>query len=239
MATKVKAVNKIVREASGVYNYTLVAPPRKKGEQENVEVYDADTHPLTKPYREAAKENPSMCSFGHRPSSASRTFLPATMKFRLKRSEIAEPNSKGGFGLTPANLAKIIKAPKYVSLADSLNMSEREESTASFGTNTGLSDPHGLFFNEEEKRLMSSKSAPATYAATERSSPGGNESTEDEKDNADGGASFDRNMRSGASSRMHRGESLPSLTSTKRSKITSRAPVSVRQECARFFEYHF
>lgn len=144
IVTKVKALNKFVREASGVYNYTLVPPPRKKDDPANAEVWDPDTHPLTKPYREAGKLNPSMCSFGHRPSSASRTFHPATMKFRLKKGEIVKPgqNGKTGCGLTPANLAKIISAPKYVSLAESLELGSSKSQP--------LDDPFGLFSSVEK-----------------------------------------------------------------------------------------
>jgi hypothetical protein len=145
--TKVKALNKIVREASGVYNYTLVPPPRRKDDPAIPEVYDADTHPLTKPYRDASKLNPSLCSFGHRPSSASRTFHPATMNFRLKKGEIARPGSNGktGFGLTPANLAKIITAPKYVSLEESLELDKTKNMGSAFGSISGADDPFGLF----------------------------------------------------------------------------------------------
>jgi hypothetical protein len=46
---KAKVVNKIVREASGVHNYTLV-PPILSQVHENIAI-DSDTHPLMKPYR--------------------------------------------------------------------------------------------------------------------------------------------------------------------------------------------
>lgn len=122
-------------------------PPKRKGDPEIPEVYDADTHPLTKPYRDAAKMNPSVCSFGHRPSSASRTFHPSTMAVRLKKGQIVKPgeNGKSGFGLTPANLAKVIKAPKYVSLEDSLELDKTKNIGSAFGSTTMADDPFGLF----------------------------------------------------------------------------------------------
>ena len=54
---------------------------------------------------------PVVCSFGHRPKSASRTFLPATMKFRLKHGEVVKSETvQTGFGLPVAVLAKVLKA---------------------------------------------------------------------------------------------------------------------------------
>jgi hypothetical protein len=56
-----------------------------------------------------------MTSFGHRPSSASRTFHPATMKVRLRHGEIAKSDKKAvttGFGLPVAILSKLLHAPK-------------------------------------------------------------------------------------------------------------------------------
>ncbi len=165
IATKVKVLNKIVREASGVYNYTLVPPPKKDGEDAK-EIWDADTHPLTKPYRDASQANPTMCSFGHRPSSASRTFHPATMVFRLKKGEVAKPVDTGRFGLTPANLAKVITAPKYTSLADSWNNSPDKDDTIVTEGGSTLEDPYGLFFSESEQRTMTSKSDPQKNHST-------------------------------------------------------------------------
>lgn len=165
IATKVKVLNKIVREASGVYNYALVPPPKKEGD-ESKEIWDVDTHPLTKPYRDASQANPTMCSFGHRPSSASRTFHPATMVFRLKKGEIAKPTDAGRFGLTPANLAKVITAPKYVSLADSWNDSPGNDNVSANDGSSTIDDPYGLFFSESEQRTMTSKSDPQHHRAT-------------------------------------------------------------------------
>lgn len=81
LGTKAKVLNKFVRDASGIHTYTMVAPPKKKqimGKEK--EKFDPEIHPLMLPYRKESHRNPQMCSFGHRPSSASRTFNPGTMK---------------------------------------------------------------------------------------------------------------------------------------------------------------
>lgn len=115
VAVKAHVVNKIVREASGVYNYAIVPPPRQKDTSivDKDQKVDPELHPRLKPYASEAKMKPIICSFGHRPSSASRTFHPATMKFRLKHSEVAKSGSETqtGFGLPVAVLAKVLKAP--------------------------------------------------------------------------------------------------------------------------------
>ena len=67
-----------------------------------------------KPYAKEASKKPVMVSFGHRPRSASRTFHPATMKFRLRHGELAMVGGKDtyGFGLPVSILEKILHAPK-------------------------------------------------------------------------------------------------------------------------------
>mmetsp|Transcript_18953 Transcript_18953/g.19692 ORF Transcript_18953/g.19692 Transcript_18953/m.19692 type:complete len:762 (-) Transcript_18953:46-2331(-) len=138
--TKAKVVNKIVREASGIHNYTLV-PPIVGKLKEKLEI-DPDTHPLMKPYREQSNTNPIMCSFGHRPKSASRTFNPGTMKIRLKKNEIAEsaPNGRNGFGLPPSVLSKLLHAPKIYHPGEEFDDPK----------SNSLYDPHDLFLPNED-----------------------------------------------------------------------------------------
>ena len=83
LATKAKVLNKFVRDASGINSYAMIPPPRSKDTSFEKEKFDPETHPLVKPYRLESLRKPVMCSFGHRPSSASRTFYPATMKVIL------------------------------------------------------------------------------------------------------------------------------------------------------------
>jgi hypothetical protein len=143
---KAKVVNKIVREASGVHNYTLV-PPILSQVHEKIAI-DPDTHPLMKPYREQSNTNPVMCSFGHRPKSASRTFHPGTMKIRLAKGELAQPagNGRNGFGLPPSVLLKLLHAPKihHPGEEDQETVEEQGE-----GTNS-LYDPHNLFLSNDQ-----------------------------------------------------------------------------------------
>lgn len=115
-AVKANVLNKIVREASGIHNYTIVAPLKLKSEKPKFEKLEPETNPRVRPYAKEAKMKPVLCSFGHRPRSASRTFHPATMKFRLKHGEIAsggdDVRRKTGFGLPVSVLAQVLKAPK-------------------------------------------------------------------------------------------------------------------------------
>lgn len=158
LITKIKVVNKIVRDATGVYNYTLVPPPRKH-RNKVPEKLDPDTHPLTKPYREAAKQVSSGTSFGHRPSSASRTFVPGTMSIRLKSEEMLKAVKSGSFGLNPATLSKLLVAPMYVNpLALPDDESPLPGHTAATASGPASHNAEALakelFFNEEESRLM-------------------------------------------------------------------------------------
>lgn len=115
LKVKAKVINKVVREASGVYNYTIVAPIRsdaqkKRNDNSNL---DPDTNPLVAAYRKESNSKPVIMSFGHRPRSASRTFNPGTMKIRLKHGEVvASAPGKSGFGLSVAVLQQLLKAPK-------------------------------------------------------------------------------------------------------------------------------
>jgi hypothetical protein len=137
---KAHHVNKIVREASGELHYAIVAPPRKPNEVV-IEEMDPDTHPLMKPYAKESNKKPIMSSFGHRPTSASRTFHPATMNVRLKHSEVAKahPNQdKTGFGIPVAVLSKILHAPR---IPKSLFEDAEEQTQVTKNT----LDPHCLF----------------------------------------------------------------------------------------------
>jgi hypothetical protein len=156
LITKIKVVNKIVRDATGVYNYTLV-PPARKNRNKVPEKLDPDTHPLTKPYREAAKQVTSGTSFGHRPSSASRTFVPGTMAIRLKSEEMLKTVKSGSFGLNPATLSKLLVAPMYVNpLALPEEPKSDDKHIASKTSLNGGAEAlaKDLFFNDEESRLM-------------------------------------------------------------------------------------
>lgn len=118
VAMKAKVLNKIVREASGVYNYALIPPPpllRSLSKADELKHDpDPETNPLVRAYAKEAMCKPIMCSFGHRPRSASRVFNPSTMKFRLRHNEIisAGNSTKTGCGLPVAVLQKLLHAPK-------------------------------------------------------------------------------------------------------------------------------
>lgn len=129
VAVKANVLNKIVREASGVYNYTIVAPPKaKSGPDAGEEKIDPETHPLMAPYAKEAKSKPIIVSFGHRPRSASRTFHPASMRFKLKHSEVVKTRGEqSGFGLPVAVLSKVLIAPKILSESEILEQLDAEE----------------------------------------------------------------------------------------------------------------
>jgi hypothetical protein len=153
----------VVREASGVHNYTIVAPPRAKAVEGNAssdaDDMDAETHPLMAPYAREAKSKPKIVSFGHRPRSASRTFHAATMRMKLRHQEVAKHTGKSGFGLPVAVLAKVLRAPKIFSEEEQLAQLDEEfrlkkeldESTASVGSYSGERDYGDLFFTEQEE----------------------------------------------------------------------------------------
>jgi hypothetical protein len=171
VAMKANVLNKIVRESSGIHNYTIVPPPRTKNtksgstdEGGEEELLDPETNPYVKPYAKEAKSKPIICSFGHRPRSASRTFHPATMKFRLKHGEIlpTTDSKKTNVGLPVAVLAKVLHAPHIsdnpFEIEDD-NNEEIEESDLQAssvlengeggGTGQDLSD---LFFTKEQQQ---------------------------------------------------------------------------------------
>jgi hypothetical protein len=133
---KAKVVNKIVREASGIHTYALVAPPRRKGEVIPMD-HDPETNPFVKTYAKETKKKPVITSYGHRPSSASRVFNPGTMKIRMKHNEFANAPKEGKFefGLPVGILGKLLHAPKII-MPGSHEDDPNEEA---------LEDPHGLF----------------------------------------------------------------------------------------------
>jgi len=147
--TKVKVVNKIVREASGVHNYALVPPIVHKTNNDGP--IDSETHPLMKPYREQSNRNPVMCSFGHRPRSASRTFHPGTMRIRLRKNEIADPleGGKSGFGLPPSTLSQILHAPRVHRPGEELD-DDTDGTRTDPRTSGEMYDPHDLFLPNEQ-----------------------------------------------------------------------------------------
>jgi hypothetical protein len=177
---KANVLNKIVREASGVHNYTIVAPVRNKDTKPVLQKLEPETNPKVRPYAKEAKMKPILCSFGHRPRSASRTFHPATMKFRLKHGEIARGGDnvhKTGFGLPVSVLAQVLKAPKLYHPHDGALFGEdsqdvagesgaegadegEDEAQNSAGEHNGAADHHtgenlnDLFFTESEHRKM-------------------------------------------------------------------------------------
>eukprot|EP00981_Chlorochromonas_danica_P003646 scaffold681_cov173-Ochromonas_danica.AAC.9 len=122
VAMKANAVNKFVREATGIHNYTIVPPPRAITDDDPSvkEILDPETNPRVRSYAAEAKIKPVLCSFGHRPSSASRTFHPATMKFRLPHGAIVpqvDPR-RSSVGMPVAVLKKVIKAPPIVNVIE-------------------------------------------------------------------------------------------------------------------------
>lgn len=155
VAVKANVLNKIVREASGVYNYTIVAPPKaKSGPDAGEEKIDPETHPLMAPYAKEAKSKPIIVSFGHRPRSASRTFHPASMRFKLKHSEVVKTRGEqSGFGLPVAVLSKVLIAPKILSESEILEQLDAEEKSQ-MDSKSDLADPNNLFFTAEEDKAI-------------------------------------------------------------------------------------
>lgn len=159
VAVKANVVNKIVREASGIHNYAIVAPPKAKKGQVEEEKIDPETHPLMAPYAKEAKSKPIIVSFGHRPKSASRTFHPASMKFKLTHSEVIQTRgANSGFGLPVAVLSKVLTAPKILSESEILEQLDSEEKSHAESqttmTSTKGNDPNNLFFSEKEESAV-------------------------------------------------------------------------------------
>lgn len=150
VAMKANVVNKVVREASGIHNYTIVPPPRisESGMKAQRELLEPETNPLVRAYAQEAKLKPVMVSFGHRPRSASRTFHPATMKFRLQHGQILPSlnGGKTGVGLPVSVLKKVLHAPKIAHSLDEVLNAEEDI----FGQS-----------HESSVHLHHSKSAPA------------------------------------------------------------------------------
>ena len=172
VAVKANVLNKIVREASGVHNYTIVAPIRMADNtKQKQEILEPETNPRVRPYAQEAKFKPVLCSFGHRPKSASRTFHPATMKFRLKHGEIARGGDnvhKTGFGLPVSVLKQVLKAPKLhrPGEGDFLfggQLDPEDSMLSENAADSSIHDEHvvepgenyeNLFFSEDEHRKM-------------------------------------------------------------------------------------
>lgn len=140
VAVKANVINKIVREVSGVHNYTIVPPPKAKYSLESEkdlvkkEFMDPSTNPRVKVYANEAKLKPKVCSFGHRPRSASRTFHPSTMKFKLRHGEVVSANPSDGsngnksrVGLPVAVLAKVLKAPRLYRPGEEMQEIEEQD----------------------------------------------------------------------------------------------------------------
>lgn len=174
IAVKAKVVNKIVREASAVHNYAIVPPPMTQDDRDAMKKnkdkeIDPDTHPLMAPYAKQAQAKPVIVSFGHRPRSASRTFHPATMKFRLKHSEIVRPQAEGkfGFGLPASVLASVLRAP---SLKHEPMLAQGVDNTTI--ASAGSRDPHNLFTLSAEFVEEAADSLLDTGSAASRNSFG-------------------------------------------------------------------
>lgn len=174
VAMKANVVNKIVREASGIHNFTIVAPPKAvtnpDGKKEK-EILQAETNPRVKAYANESKSKPVLVSFGHRPRSASRTFHPSTMKFRLKQGEVLPSStSTGRIGLPVSVLEKVLHAPPITKLDDLISTPNeiltpnKEDSQSSVFEGANLEDStvrspknfdyDSLFFTKEQQQQM-------------------------------------------------------------------------------------
>eukprot|EP01031_Cornospumella_fuschlensis_P041218 gene41218-50305_t len=162
VAMKANVLNKFVREASGVHNYTIVAPPKQvTNDSMTKEILDPETNPRVRSYAVESKQKPVLCSFGHRPSSASRTFHPATMKLKLKHGAIVpalEPH-RTTVGLSVAVLKKVISAPPIVSVLEEAKRASQPTSPSESPLNSTPGSPlqgkkasyNDLFLSKEEQ----------------------------------------------------------------------------------------
>lgn len=147
-------VNKVVREASGIHNYTIIPPPRLEDGRQLLrkEPLEPETNPSVRAYAQESKLKPVMCSFGHRPRSASRTFHPATMRFRLKHGQILPSVTDGrtGIGLPVVVLKQVLHAPKIAhNLAETMEGINHEEELGSAGGAKTI-DYSDLFLSQEQ-----------------------------------------------------------------------------------------
>jgi len=150
VAVKAAVLNKIVREASGINTYVITAPPRSV-DDEPEDIHDPDTNPHFKSYAKETKKKPQIMSFGHRPRSASRTFNPSTMRFRMRHGEMIKAGRDGqyGFGLPVGILAKILKAPKIGE--NMFNPAQTPAGPPSVEAESSRHDPHDLFSMPDER----------------------------------------------------------------------------------------
>jgi hypothetical protein len=124
---KLKIVNKIIRKELDLRTFTIMPPIRDKTRKTCCSDFDTSNpidhrHPVFRPYYTDFLLRPVMTSYGHRPSSGSRTFVPATMKIRLKHGELVKTDleqKKTGFGLPVSVLAKLLRVPKQPKSANS------------------------------------------------------------------------------------------------------------------------
>lgn len=162
VAMKANALNKFVREASGVHNYTIVAPPKQFSNDVTVkEILDPETNPRVRSYAVESKQKPVLCSFGHRPSSASRTFHPATMKLKLRHGAImpALDPHRTTVGLPVAVLKKVISAPPIVNMLEEVRKASQPPSPSESPFNSKPGSPkhdekssyNDLFLSKEEQ----------------------------------------------------------------------------------------
>lgn len=158
VAIKANVLNKIVREATGDLHYTIIPPPRMEDDESVREKLDPETNPFLRSYASEAKSKPILCSFGHRPKSASRTFHPSTMKVRLKPGEVL-PNLEGktSVGLPVAVLAQVLHAPKIENPFDESLISQSAPSTSNGHLHNDAVDFHGLFFTKEQESELFAK----------------------------------------------------------------------------------
>lgn len=159
VAIKANVVNKVVREASGIHNYTIIPPPRLEEDRQlfRKEPLEPETNPSVRAYAQESKLKPVMCSFGHRPRSASRTFHPATMRFRLKHGQILPSVTGGrtGVGLPVAVLKQVLHAPKIAhNLAETMEDINHEEDLGHLGVSSSSKPPvdySDLFLSKEQQ----------------------------------------------------------------------------------------
>lgn len=156
IAVKAHVLNKVVREASGMHAYTIIPPPKAVTGEDKVEKLEPETNARVRPYLKEAKMKPVLCSFGHRPRSASRTFHPATMRFRLRHSQIvkADDPNRTGVGLPVTVLSKVLRAPMLSHVQDMMEDSESLDAPNVGAHAVAGEDVNNLFFSAEEQEEM-------------------------------------------------------------------------------------